>query len=104
MVGTSMMMASFGFMIYAISPAYSNMEKTEIKNTNIPNSTNGTNGVLVGEYAYFVDGGYIYCCKSDMLKSFSGYSKDGHKWVGNEFMYFYVNGNTLKMGSKTKLP
>jgi hypothetical protein len=37
MVGSSMMMVSFGFMIYAISPAYSNSEKdkTEIKNTNL---------------------------------------------------------------------
>jgi hypothetical protein len=27
MLGSSMMMASFGFMIYAISPAYSNSDK-----------------------------------------------------------------------------
>ncbi len=27
MIGSSMMMASFGFMIYAISPAYSNTDK-----------------------------------------------------------------------------
>ena len=59
MVGSSMLMASFGFMIYAISPAYSNSnsEKTEIINTNAPL---GSNGVIIGEYAYFVDGGYIY--------------------------------------------
>jgi hypothetical protein len=62
MVGSSMMMVSFGFMIYAISPAYSNSEKdkTEIKNTNIPNAPISSNGVIVGEYVYFVDGGYIY--------------------------------------------
>ena len=54
MVGSSMLMASFGFMIYAISPVYSNSdkEKTEIKNTGIPNSSNG---VIVGNNAYFVD-------------------------------------------------
>ena len=59
MIGSSMMMASFGFMIYAISPAYSNSdkEKTEIKNTSIPN---GSNGVNVDDYGYFVDGGYLY--------------------------------------------
>ena len=59
MIGSSMLMASFGFMIYAISPAYSNSnkEKTEIKNTGIPN---GSNGVIVDGYAYFVDGGYVY--------------------------------------------
>ena len=38
MVGTSMMMASFGFMIYAVSPAYSNSEKTEINNRDISNN------------------------------------------------------------------
>ncbi len=40
MVGSSMMMASFGFMIYAISPVYSNSEKekTEIKNQGISNN------------------------------------------------------------------
>jgi hypothetical protein len=57
MVGSSMMMASFGFMIYAISPAYSNSENN---NSTIPNSPQGTNGVIVGDYAYFVDGGYVY--------------------------------------------
>lgn len=63
MVGSSMLMASFGFMIYAISPAYSNSnsEKTEIKNTNAPL---GSNGVIVGNDAYFVDGGYVYKCES----------------------------------------
>ena len=63
MVGSSLLMASFGFMIYAISPAYSNSnsEKTEIKNTN---ASLGSNGVIVGNDAYFVDGGYVYKCKS----------------------------------------
>ncbi len=62
MIGSSMMMASFGFMIYAISPAYSNSEKekTEIKNTGIPNVPVGTNGVISEGYVYFVDAGYIY--------------------------------------------
>ena len=62
MIGSSMTMASFGFMIYAISPAYSNSdkEKTEIKNTGIPNAPVGTNGWTDGKYAYFVDAGYIY--------------------------------------------
>ena len=62
MVGSSMLMASFGFMIYAISPAYSksDKEKTEIKNTGIPNTPIGTNGWVDGNYLYFVDGGYMY--------------------------------------------
>ena len=62
MVGSSMMMASFGFMIYAISPAYSNseLEKSEMNNEVKLNSPFGTNGVIVDDYAYFVDGGYVY--------------------------------------------
>ena len=62
MIGSSMMMASFGFMIYAISPAYSNSdkEKTEFKNPQISNFTFGNNGVNVDGILYFVDGGYVY--------------------------------------------
>ena len=75
MVGTSMLMASFGFMIYAISPAYSNSnsDKTEIKNTNAPV---GSNGVIAGDYAFFVDGGYVYKAKTYNLNNASiGYWK-----------------------------
>ena len=74
MIGSSMMMASFGFMIYAISPAYSNSEKekTEIKNTGIPNAPDGTNGVIVGGYVYFVDGGFIYRWETNSLSNFFG--------------------------------
>ena len=42
-IGSSMMMASFGFMIYAISPSYANENKTEEKtlsNTKSPNDQN----------------------------------------------------------------
>lgn len=62
MIGSSMMMASFGFMIYAISPAYSNphKEKTEIKNMGVPNGQVMNGGIVVGGYIYFVDGGYMY--------------------------------------------
>jgi hypothetical protein len=44
MNGSSMMMASFGFMIYAMIPAYSNSEKDkmEIKNTNITYAPEGS--------------------------------------------------------------
>ena len=68
MVGSSMMMASFGFMIYAISPAYSNSENN---NSTIPNSPQGTNGVIVGEYVHFVDGGYIYTWEKSRLGKYS---------------------------------
>lgn len=64
MVGTSMMMASFGFMIYAVSPAYSNSENNT---SSSPITPQGTNGVIVGDYVHFVDGGYIYTWKKSSL-------------------------------------
>ena len=69
MVGSSMLMASFGFMIYAISPAYSNSnsDKTEIKHTNAPV---GTDGVIVDENVYFVSGGFLYSIEKDQIKNF----------------------------------
>ena len=42
MVGSSMMMASFGFMMYAISPAYSNNNDNKVE---IPSSQNTTSPV-----------------------------------------------------------
>ena len=62
MVGSSMMMASFGFMMYAISPAYSsnNDHKVEIQTPQSSIAPIGNNGVVLGDYVYFVDGGYVY--------------------------------------------
>ncbi len=73
MIGSSMMMASFGFMIYAISPAYSNSEKekTEIKNTGIPNAPVGTNGVNLSDGYIFVDGGYAYKFRGSSADDFN---------------------------------
>ena len=62
MVGTSMMMASFGFMIYAISPAYSNseLEKSEMNKEVKLNSPVGATGANYSDGVVFVDGGYAY--------------------------------------------
>jgi hypothetical protein len=107
MIGSSMMMASFGFMIYAISPAYSNSEKdkTEIRNTSIPNAPIGTNGVIHDGWAYFVDGGNAYSVSTQALPSFFGHNKD-YRWIGNEFYRIYSDGtkSSYKYGLKTKLP
>jgi hypothetical protein len=101
MVGTSMMMASFGFMIYAVSPAYSNSDNNT---SSLPITPQGTNGVVVDGKAYFVDGGYIYICETDFLSEFSGFKKSNiYKWVGTEFGQIY-DGQMLKKGCKTKLP
>ena len=62
MVGSSMMMASFGFMIYAIGPAYSNNNdrKVEIQTPQSSSAPVHTNDVIADGYLYAVDGGYIY--------------------------------------------
>ena len=64
MVGTSMLMASFGFMIYAISPAYSNNNDNKVENPSSQNTTSpvGTNGVIIDGSAFWCDGGYMYKC------------------------------------------
>jgi len=78
MVGSSMMMASFGFMIYAVSPAYSNNNdhKVEIQTPQSSNAPVGTNGVIVGDYVHFVDGGYIYTWSKSRLGRYSPNSAD----------------------------
>ena len=81
MVGSSMMMASFGFMIYSVSPAYSNNNdhKVEIQTPESSNAPVGTNGVIIGGAAYFVDAGYIYKNK-DMVESSYDYWKNSSSW------------------------
>jgi hypothetical protein len=76
MVGSSMMMASFGFMIYAISPAYSNNNdhKVEIQTPESSSAPVGTNGVIIGEYVYFVDGGYVYMFRKSDLGTGKSYN------------------------------
>jgi hypothetical protein len=68
MIGSSFMMASFGFMIFMISPVYSNSEngKPEIKNLGILKSPIGINSWVDGNHVYFVDGGYIYRFKNSV--------------------------------------
>ena len=76
MIGSSMMMASFGFMMNGISPAYSN---SKINNTNVSNAPLGGNGVKFGNYSYFVDGGYVYVNQNYNLELTSSYY-DNSSW------------------------
>ncbi len=80
MVGSSMMMASFGFMMYAISPAYSNNNENKVEIPSSQNTTSpvGTNGVVIMGAAYFVDGGYIY--KNSNMVTWSGGWKNYGDW------------------------
>ena len=103
MVGTSMLMVSFGFMIYAISPAYSNSENNT---SSSPITPQGTNGVILDDYAYFVDGGYVYSIETRWINHFAGFddvwgslSNGVIKWAGSDFK---VKEETV--GKKTKLP
>ena len=113
MIGSSMMMASFGFMIYTISPAYSNsdMDKKDIKSTGIPNDPIGTNVWDDEESVYFVDGGYGYTCKKGSISYFFGEpyisSYETLKWEGSEFIFRgAIAGRTdvRIIGRKIKLP
>lgn len=81
MIGSSMMMASFGFMIYAISPAYSNSDKdkTEFKNPENSNIPIGTYGYANGPYVYFVDGGYVYRYEPGLDGAWKGTDKTNEK-------------------------
>ncbi|MFM8595631.1 MAG: hypothetical protein ACKOBN_00895 [Flavobacteriales bacterium] len=83
--GTSMLMASFGFMIHAISPAYSSNDakKLTISTEQNSNSPQVVNGIIDGEYAYFVDGGYVY-----------RWNKESYNW----------NSMSYSAWSKFKLP
>lgn len=79
MVGSSLMMASFGFLILAISPAYSgNYENSGRNQSNqFTNSNTSANGVIVGDYVYFVDGGYVY----QWDKTYSWNSISTRAWI-----------------------
>ena len=85
MVGSSMLMASFGFMIYAISPAYSNNNENKVE---IPSSQNitspvGTNGVIIDDNVYFTSGNYLYSIPKRDIKG----------WIRNEKSSFELNAN-----------
>lgn len=111
MIGTSMMMASFGFMVYAISPAYSNseLEKSEMNNEVKLNAPVGTNGVIVGNVAYFVDGGYVYSVSTAHMDYFAGFDFESKmepngRWVGSELKIKKLNGGDEIIGKKSILP
>ena len=73
MVGSSMMMASFGFMIYAISPAYSNNNENKVEIPSSQNTTSpvGSNGVKFSDGTLFVDGGYVYWYQGSSASRYS---------------------------------
>jgi hypothetical protein len=89
MVGSSMMMASFGFMIYAISPVYSNNNDNKLEIPSSQNTTSpvGSNGVIVGDYAYFVDNGTVYMYhfreKTSLEGNFNAWN-DGGNWAKHD--------------------
>ncbi len=55
MIGTSLLMASFGFMVYSVSPIRAETNS----NLSIENHL----GYSEGEYVYFINGSFIYRIK-----------------------------------------
>jgi hypothetical protein len=58
MIGSSLLMASFGFMVHSITPvkAENNNFDYKIRNSKLE--------LMSDEAYYFVDGGYMYRCKN----------------------------------------
>jgi hypothetical protein len=69
MIGFSMVTFSLSALIYSISPAMANDNEHNIQfNSNIPV---GNKGVIIGEYTYFVDAGYVYRCRFLGIKRYN---------------------------------
>ena len=72
MCGLSMLIVSTCFLINTIGPLHAirgnekggdgvaNLENKRNDITNIDNIRNASMGVIIGDYAYFVDGGFLY--------------------------------------------
>jgi hypothetical protein len=67
-----MMMASFGFMMYAISPAYSNNNDNKVEIPSSQNTTSpiGLNGIIVDDNVYFVSSGFLYSIPKGDISGF----------------------------------
>ena len=89
MVGSSMLMASFGFMIYAISPAYSNNNDNKVENPSSQNTTSpvGTNGVIIDENVYFVSGGFLYSISQTGIYGFVRNEKTEYRVVNGKGVF-----------------
>ena len=85
MMGSSMIMASFGFMMYAISPAYSNNNENKVEILSSQNITSpvGTNGVIIDDNVYFTSGNYLYSIPKGDIKG----------WIRNEKSSSQLNAN-----------
>jgi hypothetical protein len=96
MIGSSLFIFSVGFFINSVSPVYSSKslkENTEIRSSNISNLPIGSNGVIINNSVYFVDGGYLYCIDMGRISDYTFMSKSS--------MYYKNQPNEYW---KTKLP
>ncbi len=102
MIGSSMMMASFGFMIYAVSPAYSNSEKTEINNRAISNNQKVIQ-VPINE-----DGSVNVKLSEEQMKELKSKPMDnigGKYYIGTgNGIYYTTNSNPCIQGDWKKIP
>jgi len=62
MIGSSLLMASFGFMIHSVTPANARTsnDNIELKKTSNSGISFESTSVIYDDVAYFVDGGYMY--------------------------------------------
>lgn len=98
MIGSSMMMASFGFMIYAISPAYSNSDKeTTLKEL--------SNNQKVIQVPINSDGSVNVKLSEEQIKELKPSNDAQWRFVGtgNGIYYSYDDDPTYS-GDWTKIP
>ena len=98
MVGSSMMMASFGFMMYAISPAYSSNNDNRVEITTGQNTTSpvGSNGVIVDDNVYFVSGNYLYSIPKGDISAWIRNQKTKTQWNADRTAYESVVPSPIK--------
>ena len=73
MIGSSMLMASFGFMVHSVSPAYA--EPYYLKESAALSSSNGSDALSGGVYYWVAYNGYAY----QIYASNDGYAYQGKK-------------------------
>ena len=101
MIGTSALIASTAFFINTIHP----VQASELNN--IPNNSISKEMEVIGDYVYFIDAGYMYVCKKDLLNQFCNFeSKNSivdYSWEGNKFVG-RLGDIKSTYGGKFKLP
>ncbi len=101
MIGSSMMMASFGFMIYAVSPAYSN-------NVNVSAIKNDSSNQKVVQVPVNEDGSINVTLSADQMKEIKSaplYKIGDYYYIGTgNGIYYTSSSNPYVQDRWTKIP